>query len=323
MLPLVLGVSGLALLALASSADAKSSGGVIGKPSASGGSSGGGSSPMGAGPVTSPMPIEPSGGAGDGLAWAQQLPAGPSAGREEAIFKAIERGDANIDWAELPVEGVVNGTVRRGKVYVFARTLRIGAQNPVRVSVNYETAQRICDLLGCAMMTPHVADLTFDQSTLKLAPQPMSKWVEDGSMAKTNRMIEYSQKLDKLVPIETPQLVSNESKHWVNTKRFWVDPDAAKRWPPSKRSANYGWWSKAAPNGRLWQSTGLAHDWFHVDYSQQLVLMSQRMELEGYGNVHVGSVLKFRDLCVLSSYDGPLASWAHPAFNKTSPDLEA
>jgi hypothetical protein len=225
------------------------------------------------------MPIEPSGGAGDGLAWAQQLPAGPSAGREEAIFKAIERGDANIDWAELPVEGVVNGTVRRGKVYVFARTLRIGAQNPVRVSVNYETAQRICDLLGCAMMTPHVADLTFDQSTLKLAPQPMSKWVEDGSMAKTNRMIEYSQKLDKLVPIETPQLVSNESKHWVNTKRFWVDPDAAKRWPPSKRSANYGWWSKAAPNGRLWQSTGLAHDWFHVDYSQQLVLMHQQPDL--------------------------------------------
>lgn len=311
MTPLLLAAAGLGVLALSSK---EASASVSTPPGATG---------PGVAPPPSPEPNAPttpaSAGSGDGLAWASQLPKGPTLGRDEAIFRAVERGDARIDWAAIQVEG--GG--RKGTVYVFARTLRIGQTNPVRVSVNYETAQRICDLLGCAMMTPLVADKTYEQSTLKLAPMPMSKWVSDGTMANTNRMIEYSQKLDARVPVDSTQLTSNESKHWVVTKRFWADPDPSKRWPPSKRSANYGWWSTQAPNGRLWQSTGLVHDWMHVDYSQQLVLMSQRMEVEGLGNVHVGSVLKHPKLHAMLSNEGPLDSWAHPAFGKTSPTLEA
>lgn len=307
MTPLALAAAGLGLIAL-------SSGGKKSEETMP-------TSPLGS-PPPSPEPpsVVPSAqGSGDGLAWAAQLPKGPTLAREQAIFEAVQRGDARVSWSTVQVEG--GG--RKGTVYVFSRTLRIGETNPVRVSVNYETAQRICDLLGCAMMTPLVADKTYEQSTLRLAPMPMSKWVQDGTMANTNRMIEYSQKLDARVPVGSEQLTSNESKHWVVTKRFWADADASKRWPPNKRSANYGWWSTSAPNGRLWQSTGLVHDWMHTDYSQQLVLMSQRMEVEGLGNVHVGTILKHPKLCAMLSNEGPLDSWAHPAFGKTSPTLEA
>jgi len=257
-------------------------------------------------------------GSGDGLEWAAQLPGGPTPAREKAILEAVERGDAKIDWSTVRVS--IPGY--SGTVHVFARTMRIGQTNPVRVQVNYESAQRLCDMLGCAMMTPLVADKTHEQSIVKLAAMPMSDWVLDRTMANTNRMVEYSQKLDKLVDPRDIRLVSNESKHWVVTKRFWADPDPAKRFPPSKRSANYGWWSKQAPNGRLWQSTGLAHDWYHTDYSQQVVLMSQYMDIDGLGSVHVGSVLKHPKLHALLSNEGPLESWAHPAFNKTSPTLD-
>lgn len=313
MMPVLLAAVGLGAIALASSA---SGGAASSTPTATPPMGGAPGEPL-APPTTEPVPIAPSAGGGNGLEWAAQLPAGPGPGREEAIFKAVERGDARIDWSELRVEGAGY----TGTVYVFARTLRIGQQDPVRVTVDYQTAQRICDLLGCAMMTPLLADKSREQSVRKLNAMPMSKWVQDGTMAKTSRMIEYSKKLDQVVPVDAADLTSNESKHWIVTKRFWADSDASKRWPPSKRSANYGWWSKSAPNGRLWQSTGLAHDWFHTDYSQQLVLVSQRMELDGVGNVHVGSVLQHPKLHVLLSNEGPLDSWAHPAFGKTSPKL--
>ena len=253
----------------------------------------------------------------DGLAWAKSLPNKPTKSREDAIYQAVKDGLARIEWANVTTEA--KGF--RGTVRVFARTLRIGKTNPVRVSVNFETAQRICNLLGCAMVTSKVADLTRLQSVNKLAALPMNKWVQDGTMANTDRMIEYSQKLDGKLGVNDTALTSNEGKHWVNTKRFWTEPQN----PP--KSANYGWWSDGAPYegkiGKMWQTVGLAHNFQHVDYSQQIVLMDQMMSVEGLGNVHVGSVLKHPDLCYLLNYDGPLASWGHPAFKlPNTPDLD-
>lgn len=275
-------------------------------------------------PEAPPFTQQPSGpttpasvGADDGISWAKSLPKKPSQAREDAIFAAVQAGKARIEWANVATEA--KGF--RGTVRVFARTLRIGATNPVRVSVNFQTAQKICDLLGCAMMTPKVADLTRLQSVNALSAMPMSKWVQDGTMANTDRMIEYSLKLDGKLPVGDTSLTSNEGKHWVNTKRFWTETYN----PP--RSANYGWWSKDASSqgkiGPMWQTVGLVHNWQHVDYSQQVVLMSQTMLVEGLGEVHVGSVLKHPDLCYLLNYDGPLPSWGHPAFNlPATPDLD-
>lgn len=255
-------------------------------------------------------------GSGDGLAWAKTLPSGSTPEREARILQAVKDGMARIEWATIPLEA--NGI--RATLPVMSRVLRIGATNPVRVSVNYETAQAIADHLGAAMMTPHVADLTRLYSRVPLAPSLRNPWVQDGTMSATNRMIEYSQALDAKVPEEAGGIVSNEGKHWVNTLRFWNDKDPAKRYPPNKRSANYGWWDKGAPNkryiGNMWQTTGLVHDWKHVDYSQLVQLMGKTLNVEGVGPVSVGAALADPKLYALLSDEGPLPSWAHPGFQK-------
>jgi len=324
-LVLVLGGLGLALvlkLRRKAASPAPSTG--TKKPSAS-------PPPKSMGDVATALPADPSSaassakllgnteGSGDGLEWAKTLPAKPGKAREQQIFDAVKAGMARTEWVEMPVQvGDLKVTIP-----VMARTLRIGKTNPVRVSVNYETAQQIADFLGAAMMTPHVADLTRVFSTNALEPVLKSNWVNDGTMANTNRMVEYSQALDKLVSPDDKRLTSNEGKHWVVSARFWNDKDASKRWPPNKRSANYGWWSKSAPNkrpvGPVWQTTGLAHNWEHVDYSQQVQLMSQFVTVEGQGKVHVGQILADPKLNVLLSDEGPLGSWAHPAFEKKTP----
>lgn len=255
-------------------------------------------------------------GSGDGLAWAKSLPSGSTPEREAKILQAVKDGMARFEWVRIPLEA--NGV--KATLPVMSRVLRIGKTNPVRVSVNYATAQAIADHLGAAMMTPHVADLTRLFSRVPLAPSLRNNWVQDGTMSGTNRMIEYSQALDAKVPENAGGIVSNEGKHWVNTLRFWNDKDPAKRFPPNKRSANYGWWDKGAPNkryiGNMWQTTGLVHDWAHVDYSQLVQLMGQKMNVEGVGEVHVGAALSDPKLFELLSDEGPLPSWAHPGFQK-------
>jgi len=260
-------------------------------------------------------------GSGDGLAWAATLPSSPGPARDNAILEAVKSGMARSEWVEIPVE--VEG--KKIAIPVMARTLRIGQTNPVRVSTNYETAQKIAEFLGAAMMTPHVADLTRLFSANALPALPQNKWVQDGSMAKTNRMIEYSQMLDTKVPQDSRDLTSNEGKHWVVSARFWTDSDPKKRYP-NKRSANYGWWDKGASGkrfiGPMWQTTGLAHDWAHVDYSQQLQFMSQYVTVDGQ-KMHVGELLKDPKLNVALSDEGPLPSWAHPAFERSTPVASA
>lgn len=261
-------------------------------------------------------------GSGDGLAWAATLPSSPGPARDKAILEAVKSGMARTEWVEIPVE--VEG--KKIAIPVMARTLRIGQTNPVRVSTNYETAQSIAEFLGAAMMTPHVADLTRLFSANPLPAMPQNKWVQDGSMAKTSRMIEYSQMLDSKVPQDSRDLTSNEGKHWVVSARFWTDSDPKKRWPPNKRSANYGWWDPGASGkrfiGPMWQTTGLAHDWAHVDYSQQLQFMSQYVTVDGQ-KMHVGELLKDPKLNVALSDEGPLPSWAHPAFERSTPIASA
>ncbi len=56
----------------------------------------------------------------------------------------------------------------------------------------------------------------------------------------------------------------------VNAGKQWVYGAAP------GRALNYGWWSSAAPNGRMWQTLGTRHDDGHTDYSQLTMLVRQR-----------------------------------------------
>jgi hypothetical protein len=166
------------------------------------------------------------------------------------------------------------------------------------------------------MLTSKLTDLSFAQATAKLAPAPRLAWVEDGTMAFTKRMVEYSLQLDEKVSPDDVRLVGNEGKQWVVSLRFWNDPEPAKRYPPNKRSANYGW---LTPNGPL-QSVGLVHNFAHVDYSQQVILCNQWLQV-GAKPMHIRDVLADKTLAPLISYDGMLPFNKHPYFKDHPPAL--
>lgn len=292
--------------------------------------------PIGAEGFLPPVPSLFSVGAGDGLDWANALPHthGPNTGnaslgqwgepgpeRESALYAAITGGMSTYGWSQV-VMGPIDGTY--AIVPVLNRTLRIGQTRPVRITVDYLTHQHIVDLLGGACMTPKVADASFAQASFPLQAMPENAWPVDGTMAATSRMIEYSLANDQRVHSnEYTRLVANESKLWILTGRFWNDP--TKRFVAGNKStwwaANYGWWSKSAPNGKLYQSTGLAHNFSHVDYSQQIQCMGLYCMLRGKkeGLAHVGAVLRDPVLSALLSDEGVLPSWKHPAFPVGAP----
>lgn len=256
-------------------------------------------------------------GEGDGAAWVATLPPKGLPERDAAILAALKSGMGNFGWSTI--KSSIPGY--EASITVMNRVVRVGQKNPVRVDVNYDTAQKLCDLYSSAMMTPKIADLTRKQCAVPLVMQGRNEWVQDGTMGDTKRMIEYNTQLDKLVSTTETGLITNEGKHWIICQRLWNDPE--KGWnfqKVDKWSANYGWWSKGAPNGVLWQTPGLKHNWLHVDYSQSVMLVFQWMSVNGV-MCHIGSVLKDPKLSALVSDEGPLQSWAHPAYGLTSPSL--
>lgn len=298
------------------------------------------------------LPGQISEGSGDGLEWANSLPFSVNkvrqaqkkprwkdyvVAREEAILKAVRDGMANYEWSSI-VLGPVDGTYLT--LPVFTRTLRIGKTNPVRVSVNYKTEQQIADLLGGSMMTALVADEVYRAADVKADPHPTG-WDQDGTMATTDGMVDYSQTLDKSYPQDvtnlTNPILANENKDWILSSRFWHDDigiklgrdHSYKHGSKELYGANYGWYAgpmghsavlnpawRSSPPLQVIQSVGLVHNFGHVDYSQQVRLMGLFGALSGKKNgiVHVGRLLRDPVLHKLLSYEGQLPSWKHPAF---------
>lgn len=269
-------------------------------------------------------------GAGDGLVWASSLPQGnPTLARDKAIFAAVTSGMANASWSDL----VMRHPALPGyelKLTVMGRVLRIGKQNPVRVTVRYDTMQQIAFYYGSMMMTSAILSEIYRVGA-KLAPTMMAnQWAGspgDNSMGETRRMVEYSQMIDKKLPRDFTGICENEGKHWVVSRRLWSDPVNGRGWddeknrkPPGPWSANFGWFKE---DGSVWQSVGLTHNFAHVDYSQQVKLVRTACVLNGV-TVHLGQVLADPKLHRLVSSEGMLPGWVHPAFGESKlPPLPA
>jgi hypothetical protein len=113
-------------------------------------------------------------------------------------------------------------------------------------------------------------------------------------------------------------LVRNVGKDWVLTNRLVGRPD---------RGANYGWFSAkgryALGSGlRGWQPLALAHDRFHVDYSQTLTLVRRDVVVDGASR-NLVDVLCSPDLWDLVSEEGPLQIVRHPGVPEEPPAVFA
>lgn len=266
------------------------------------------------------------GGIEDGLDWLDAAPKNAGAERELYFYEAVLKGGARIDWSTV--------TMGPATIPVFARTLRIGKKRSVRIMVDFSTQQALADLLGCAMMSPAIANEVYKQAAVKLTPM-LRSWSEDGTMSLTKRLRQYTLEEDAAVSPDEKRLVANEGKDWVVSIRFWRDLDPAKRFP-ALRSANYGWLSKNAPNGYAYQPVGLMHNFHHSDYSQQVRLVSQWWKVGGQ-SMHISQALKDPVLapliasgescgsliyCPNGKADLLLPAMKHPQFIDHSPTLQ-
>ena len=265
---------------------------------------------------------DPLPGQGPGADFIASLPAGQSAtvikDREALLIDAVKTGRAQVRWAFVT-------TTWKGKaatIPVMADALAIGETGVVRISTTYPTAQAIADLLGNAqLLTPKIAHVVQLQAKVSL-PALTQPWFQgnggDGTMSETFRIKDYNTKVDaKLAGLggaAKNDIVGNVGKDWVVTLR-WKGTSAAKK----HSAANYGFYALNGPYmtadkpfRNLWQSTGLAHNFGHTDYSQLLRFMRRTMLIDevvhSTADVMMDAALAPR----VTGVEGKLPYWRHP-----------
>lgn len=279
-----------------------------------------------------------------GSDFVRSLPEGKTkeqyARREQMILDAVRRRDiAPIEWVPIITTfGPYTATFR-----VSLDDLRIGnATDSKRVEVSHETGQHIIDDLGVAPLTPKLSDEIYAQAPIKLPPKAhpdAQKWVTDGTMAYTSRMVAYHDYIDQLIAQAIARnggkrgLIADVGKDWVISPTLWQAPAMTSGCVQSLiRSMNYGWhtpskWIYHAvtmPNVQVYQPfPGTCHGLTHTDYSQTLRLVRRDVDVCGPGIVPLGSssdcvkmdiakVATDPQLAGLLSHEGPFVEYRHP-----------
>jgi hypothetical protein len=220
------------------------------------------------------------------------LPEQPSEQREEMILAAVEEGHFDpITWSSVGV-GLDEGVELL--LSVASDSLKIDGE---RVNVNMTTMQKIVDVLGYAFPTSKLSDLIYEHADVVIGACTQTP---DSKMAYTTRTLKHSAAVDAKIN-GRQGLRSTVGKDWVLSNRLVGHPD---------KSANYGWHDPSAaytsPGGiKLWQTLGLAHDRWHVDYSQVVRLINRNCMLNGE-QMDLMQLLTTDEFAHLLSYEGKL-----------------
>jgi putative peptidoglycan binding protein len=244
--------------------------------------------------VTGPAPAQPSGGAPGPSPSPTPTPKPPSpptvgnpfglsalaSDREGQILSFVGQGSYEHEW--VPLTWTKDG--HTASILVSRRALALSdGTNRLTVNASFNTAQKIADMIGGAMLTTRIADEMWRQAGTRLGILNKS-WNTDSPVTggKTDRMYEQSNDIaQKLAQKgDSGGIVANEGKDWVLTRRFWnppagVNPSTAGQGATGSphNAANFGWYpggSKSPGGEPLIQSVGLAHERTFTDYSQLL-----------------------------------------------------
>lgn len=236
------------------------------------------------------------------------LPEAPGPDRESKILEAVCSGLAlPIQWATI----TANYNGHSARLQVASDALAIGEGDDwVRVTVTHATAQKIADVLGAALPTSRISDLTYQQASVVLKACLQKP---DASMSNTSRMVFHNQCIEAQRAGKTG-LISTVGKDWVLTNQLVGHPDKA---------ANYGWHDARAPyyspgRDKIWQPVGLAHNLAHTDYSQTLRLVRTSVVVDDE-EMSLEDVLTSSVLYGLVSYEGPLKITRHPGVPPYTP----
>lgn len=254
-----------------------------------------------------------------GAEFYSMMPKGTPPQRDQAIIDAMQEGDVAIEWSEVVSEDAQGN---RLVVPVMRRALAVGPEDDrLIVSMTFDGAQRVADLIDARMLTSKVADMIYAQADHRLGVLAHPAWVTDGSMGSAERMREQSD-LIRSKSEAMGGLVANEGKQWIVTARNWLPPAGTGVEKPAGQlgsrhnGANFGWHMQGAtsksPGGApVIQSIGLAHDRGHVDYSQLVQLMAAFGDLNGE-MMSLDEIVSDPALAHLISDEGPLPELRHP-----------
>jgi len=238
------------------------------------------------------------------------IPKEHGAARDAWILEAIR--DGNFESSFAPVFSSVDGN--EATFWIFRDALKIDG---VRILVSARLAQQIADILDCSLLTPKLADLLFEQRGITLPPMPRQPVVAD-----TKTMIAQSQKIDEAIERaggdDGTSIIQTVGKHWVLVNKL----------KGTSKAANYGWHflgnsfggqkfepTVSLPGVRVIQGVGTRHDSSHVDYSQNLVLVSNEVDVNGY-RMRLQDVLQDPEYAKLASHEGVLTVLRQPGVAK-------
>lgn len=225
--------------------------------------------------------------AADPHAQAQEI-----ADRERALLEAIK-----TQQVRTALDSVLLHLGRHElKVLVTSDALMVGPVEPVRFNCSATLLQRIADYYGALLLTSKVSDAIDQQAAVKITPCIMKP---DALMASTARMLAHHDAVEEKRAGRTG-MISTVCKDWILSNRLGTHPLGKDR-----AAINYGWHDVHAPNGKVWQPNGAAHDRYHVDYSQCARFMLRDAMLDGV-RIDLFDILKDPNLCALVSDEGPI-----------------
>lgn len=165
--------------------------------------------------------------------------------------------------------------------------LALGEVEWARIPMQPKTGQRIADELNCILPTRRLVDAIYDQSEVKLEPQPLTQDRESPkTFLESHRLIE-GQRAGRTGSI------SGIKKDYVITNRLLER---------RSREAIYGWhWL----TGDQIQPLSIVHTDWYVDYSHGVRLIHQMVEVDGKP-MKLEDVMQDEELWPLASDEGPL-----------------
>lgn len=229
------------------------------------------------------------------------LPEAPTPAREGLLLAQVTAGHIVHSWATITAAS--NAHII--ELDVSGDALRVGTPGDcVRITVTAETAQYIADHLDAMLLTPRMADLIRQQATVVITPATQTP---NAAMANTSRMVLHSKTVDQRIGGQSG-LVANAGKDWVLSNKLLIEPS---------RAANYGWhvasssYPGTLPGLFVLQPLGLAHNRFHVDYSQTVRLVRKTCRADGVERALM-DVLSDPALAPLVCHEGVLQVFRQP-----------
>jgi hypothetical protein len=243
------------------------------------------------------------------------IPSQQGPARDAWILDAVMNGRASYTFADVTSEDNGNSAVFQ----IMDDALKIDG---VRVNVSSRLEQQIADVLGCLLMTPKLADLLFLQRATTLVPLPMP------ITSTTAAMIQESGKIDAAAEKAgwSGGILQTVGKHWVLMNKLLSKPGFG---------INYGWHflkgdfgmsgercvTLATQDGKqvlVIQGPWMAHNYDHVDYSQNCVLVSRDCVVNG-SKRDLADVYQDATLAGLASSEGVLQVIRVPIDGSSSP----